>query len=209
MKKIVLLCLALCVICYCNAQIDWKRYSDSLALESREKADVVLSEFDSIPGKKMLFSIRDKDYYVIIHTEDHYKEFYIMTDSSHVVICKEVGNDQKLDSKINVLQSKCLLTKNKRRQLNRLQENKKIINSAFTINQYREELISYMLDADVMEGPPSYFVLKDESDKRLGEYCLSIMTFPLPIDAALWAYLTRELLNCIDFRERTDYRNPF
>lgn len=52
MKKIATICITLCITCFCYAQSDWKEISDSLALESRVRADIVLSKFDTISGKK-------------------------------------------------------------------------------------------------------------------------------------------------------------
>lgn len=50
-----------CIACFCYAQPE---ISDSLAFESRAKADVVLSKFDTISGKKIVYSLLNKDYYI-------------------------------------------------------------------------------------------------------------------------------------------------
>lgn len=47
------------------------------------------------------------------------------------------------------------------------------------------------------DGVPSCFVIKDEYDNRYGEYCLSSITIPCPINPDLWIYLTRELVENI------------
>ena len=50
-----------------------------------------------------------------------------------------------------------------------------------------------MPDTKYTSGRYSYFVLKDIDGKRYGEYRLSAVTSPLPINASLWAYLIRRL----------------
>ena len=52
MKKIAIICFTFCISCFCYARDDWKQVTDSLELESRVKADIVLSKFDTISGKK-------------------------------------------------------------------------------------------------------------------------------------------------------------
>ena len=197
MSKVLSIAFLLCVTCVSNAQIDWTLYSDSLALESRSKADKVLSSFDSLLGKKLLFSIDDKDYYIIIQTKDHFNEFYVKIDSSRVVICKEVGSDERLDKEIKKLQAKFFLTKRKRLLLKRLVENEHIIDTAFDLKQYQMGLITSVPDATIIRGPLSYFVIKDEDSISYGEYHLEVFTLPCPINPSLWAYLFRELINII------------
>lgn len=65
MKKIATIFLTLCIASLVYAQSDWKAILDSLALESRAKADIVLSKFDTISGEKILYSLQDRDYYLI------------------------------------------------------------------------------------------------------------------------------------------------
>ena len=51
-----------------------------MALVSRIKADIVLSKFDTIYGKKMLYSLQNREYYIIIQTGDYYDEYVVKTD---------------------------------------------------------------------------------------------------------------------------------
>ena len=43
MQKIATICLTICIATLSYAQNDWKAISDSLALESRAKADIAVS----------------------------------------------------------------------------------------------------------------------------------------------------------------------
>ena len=53
--------------------------------------------------------------------------------------------------------------------------------------------VSQRLETRTVSGRPSYFVMKDANGKRFGEYCLSALTIPLPINQALWIYLINRL----------------
>ncbi len=191
MRKIVIVCFILGIACFCFAQNDWKRISDSLSLESRAKADIVLSMFDTLYGKKILYSLQDRYYYVVFQLQNSYKECVIEIDS----ICNVV-NIEELDSnkKIKDLKTKRGYSKNGRKLLKRLEEDRQTIRDAFDISQYSTEFITSMPNATFIAGVPSYFVMKDENDKRYGEYSLSSMTFPCPINPILWIYLNRKLM---------------
>lgn len=191
MRKIVIVCFILGIACFCFAQNDWKRISDSLSLESRAKADIVLSMFDTLYGKKILYSLQDRYYYIVFQLQNSYKECVIEIDS----ICNVV-NIEELDSnkKIKDLKTKRGYSKNGRKLLKQLEEDRQTIRDAFDISQYSTEFITSMPNATFIAGVPSYFVMKDENDKRYGEYSLSSMTFPCPINPILWIYLNRKLM---------------
>ena len=195
MKKIATIGITLCINCFCYAQSDWKEISDSLALESRVRADIVLSKFDTISGKKILYSLLNKDYYIIFQLDNYYKEYIVTIDSiCNILVIKEVGNDKEIEK----LKAKKFLPKNKRKLLKQLKENREIISDAFNANQYCTELITSLPNATYIAGVPSYFVMKDENNKRYGEYSLSSITTPCPINPNLWAYLIRKLSENID-----------
>ena len=103
MKKIAIICFTFCISCFCYAQDDWKRVTDSLELESRVKADIVLSKFDTISGKKILYSLLDRDYYIIFQQKNNYKEYFVRIDSiCNVLTIKEVENYKEIEKlKIN------------------------------------------------------------------------------------------------------------
>ena len=175
---------------FCSAQNDWKRISDSLSLESRAKADIVLSMFDTLYGKKILYSLQDRYYYIVFQLQNSYKEYVIEIDS----ICNVV-NIEELDSnkKIKDLKTKRGYSKNGRKLLKQLEEDRQTIRDAFDTDQYSTEFITSMPNATFIAGVPSYFVMKDENDKRYGEYSLSSMTFPCPINPILWICLNRKI----------------
>lgn len=190
MKKIATICFTLCITCFCYAQSDWKETSDSLALESRVKADIVLSKFDTISGKKILYSLLNRDYYIIFQLDNYYKEYVVRIDSiCNILDIKEVGNDKEIEK----LKAKKFLPKSKRKLLKQLEENKQIISDAFNTNQYSTKLTTSLPNATYIAGVPSYFVMKDENNKRYGEYSLSSIITPCPINPNLWAYLIRKL----------------
>jgi hypothetical protein len=190
MKKTVIICFILFFSCFCYAQYDWKAISDSLALESRAKADIVLSKFDTISGKKILYSLLNKEYYIIIQSDTYYKEYIVSIDSiCNILGIKEIDNSNK----IRELKSKKILSKSKRKFLQRLEADRQTVKEAFNTSQYGTELITSVPNATYVAGVPSYFVMKDESNNRYGEYSLSSITVPCPINPDLWAYLVREL----------------
>lgn len=190
MKKIATICFTLFITCFCNAQSNWKEISDSLALEIRVKADIVLSKFDTISGKKILYSLLDRDYYIIFQQDNYYKEYVVTIDSiCNILTIKEVGNDKEIEK----LQAKKFLPKSKRKFLKQLKENSQTISNAFNTNQYCTELITSLPNATYVAGVSSYFVMKDENNKRYGEYSLPSITAPCPINPILWVYLIRKL----------------
>ena len=127
--------------------------------------------------------------------DNYYKEYVVTIDSiCNILVIKEVGNDKEIEK----LKAKKFLPKNKRKLLKQLKENREIISDAFNANQYCTELITSLPNATYIAGVPSYFVMKDENNKRYGEYSLSSITTPCPINPNLWAYLIRKLSENID-----------
>jgi hypothetical protein len=188
MRIIVAFCLLINTACFCYSQSKWESVSDSLGLESREKADLVLSKFDTMPGRKILYSLQNRDYLVVFNHNDCYKEYVLKVDSlCNVLAIKEID----IDEGIVKTKAKCFF---KKRMLSRrLLEDRQILMKAFDESQYCTEFITSMPNASWVAGIPSYFVMKDENDNRYGEYSLSSITAPCPISPALWAFLIREL----------------
>lgn len=195
MKKIVAICLTLCSACLSYAQSDWKSISDSLALESRAKADILLSKFDTISGEKILYSLQDRDYYLIFKQDSCFKEYAVKVDDvCNILSIKEVEKDKEIEE----LKAKRFLSRGSRKQLKRLLEERQMVKDAFDASQYSPEFRTSMPNATYVAGVPSYFVMKDENDKRYGEYSLSSITTPCPINPDLWAYLIRTLSENMD-----------
>lgn len=180
--KVYILILFIVSFAEHNAQTIWEKKRDSLALISRNKADKVLEQFSQINYPKLLYSMEDKYYYLIIG-DIPYKEYYIELD--------DIGNINKVRC-IKSLQPK------NRKQRKLQKQYQKLLAEAepvFDLNRYHTEFITKIPDAKIVSGGLSYFVLKDIDGKRYGEYYLSSITLPLPINSNLWVYLIRRLSN--------------
>jgi hypothetical protein len=160
----------------CTAQQAIKEKSDSLSYTSRVKADLVLSHFDSMRTEKMLYSISDEHYYIILRDGCCYKEFYVNTDIEGKVLHQRT---------VKISKKNKLLTK------------------AFDLANYHTEFVTKADKPTVVQGNPSYFVVKDINGKRYGEYSLSVITVPVPIDKQLYQYVLTRLL-----RESTNSKAP-
>jgi len=195
MKKTASICLTLCIACFSFAQDDWEATSDSLALESRAKADIVLSSFDTISGKKILYSLQNRDYFIIFQQDNCYKEYIVRVDSvCNILTIKDIDNDKEIEK----LKAKKFPSRSNRKFLKRLLQERQTIRDAFDTSQYSTEFITSMPNATYYEGAPSYFVMKDDNNKRYGEYKLPSLTAPCPINPYLWVYLLRTLIENID-----------
>ena len=71
---------------------------------------------------------------------------------------------------------------------------KKLLAKSFNVNSYKSDFVTRVNNPTVDQGNPSYFVLKDVDGKRYGEYSLSVIIKPLPIDKHLYIYLLTTLL---------------
>ena len=67
----------LCFSLVCKAQEDRGNIADSMAMVSRTKADKVLQHFDTIIAPKLLYSLDNKDFYVIYCCPVKLKRAYI------------------------------------------------------------------------------------------------------------------------------------
>lgn len=175
--------------CCCYSQNNGYDFFTKRGYISRGKADYLLSRFDSIQGKRILYSLQDKYYYLIIQQDSIYKEYAVKTDSiGNVLILVKIDHNQEIEK----LSRKKFLSKKKRRLLEFLKEGRNTIREAFDTSQYKREFITNMPNASHAEGYPSYFVMKDEYNNRYGEYSLFSFTVPCPIKMQLWVYLIRE-----------------
>jgi len=164
----------------CKAQSDWEKVSDSSAMISRAKADKILSYFDTLRMPKLLYSLEDRYYYLIVKDTPCYKEYYIETDSLGEVAQSHFLNEKKI------------LGKKQKRQAEQYQ---KLLceGNPFNLSQYHIDYITRKPEAKYISGKPTYFVVKDIEGKRYGEYRLSAITMPSLIDKNLWSYLLRRL----------------
>lgn len=161
---IIILFLSLSKFCYSqNLQ-----RADSV---SRAKADIVLSHFDSIHASKLLYSIEDKYFYVLLNEDSVLKEYVIAVDSlGHIIKMKEssklTGQDKKLLKKL----------------------------VPFDLAKYNAGYITESSNAmDFTFGQIAYFVIKDNKGKRFGEFRSFMPAENAPIDFKLWAYIIRKL----------------
>ena len=86
MKNIVII-LLLCISEFCYSQN--LQYADSM---SRAKADIVLSHFDSIHVSKLLYSIDDKYFYILLNDDLCCKEYIVIADSLGSIVKMEGPN---------------------------------------------------------------------------------------------------------------------
>ena len=194
MIRIIIFYFALVAASSCFAQYGETTKSSYSLNESRAKADTILSRFGTISGRKMAYSLKNEDYYIIIHSDSAYKEYVVSIDSAcHIVSMKKIDHDSIIEN----LKAKRHLSGKQRKELKRLETDRQMLKEVFDLKQYHTDPITDAPHATCMAGVPSYFVLKDEHNNRHGEYCLSSITIPCPINPDLWIYLTRELVENI------------
>ena len=165
-------------ISYCNAQCENQYGTGSMGameslLSSREKADRLLELFrENVP--KVLYSLEDCYYYLIIKAFPRNKEYYIALDS--------LGEIRVL----YVLAERTKTAKQKKYE-------KLLLEAGPIFEPAYYKKVSQSLETRTALGRSSYFVMKDANGKRFGEYCLSALTIALPINQALWIYLINRL----------------
>lgn len=169
----------LCFSLVCKAQDNnWKKTSDSLVMTSRAKADEIFTYFDTIRVSKLLYSLEDRYFYLIINDTPCYKEYYIALDSSGKVNIHQIGTGRE----------------NKKQRKQQKKYHKLLAElEPFNLSQYHTNYITDVPNAKFVRGKTSYFVVKDVNGKRYGEYCLPVFTLPLPIDGKLAGYLMKRL----------------
>jgi hypothetical protein len=172
MKTIFIVLLGVVYCDFCNTQnemneLDEKSRSFSLAMQSREKADKVLRLFDTIHAPKLLYSIEDKHYLVIMKIDQSFSEYYVkMTSNSNI-------SDVRL--------------------LNSNEEKSVILIRAFDFEKYSSELI---FDNRGIISVKKYFVVKDENGNRYGECSVLSLPF-VHIDDELDMYCIKRLAEIV------------
>lgn len=189
MKIVYSVTLILVLTFFCKAQKNPDQTTDSLAKVSRDRADAVLRHFDTIGTSKILYSLEDKYFYLIIEDIPNYKEYYVLLDS--------LGEIEK---------KRLLKVEDKTRRQRKVQKQytKLLLNAEpiFDLNRYHTNYIRKIPDAKMVAGRPSYFVVKGIDGKRYGEYRLSSVTMPVPINANLWVYIVSRLTD--EMARKTD-----
>lgn len=189
MKRILLFVVLITNCCLSYSQRE--TVLDSLAMESRKKADYVLSQIDSSANKAILYSLEDRDYYVIIQRDNGFQEWAVSTDGFYSILDERVIDKEK---EIAFLKAKKRLSSKEKKQLSRLESDREALNNAFDTSMYCSGLRTTIPDVTHVMGPPSYFVMKDQDGNRYGEYYLSFFIAPCPINPGLYAYLIRSII---------------
>lgn len=183
MNKLAIIFIFSCIHLVCVAQNELNeidRVSDSLTMISRHKADIVLSLFDTISTPKLLYSIDDRRYYVIVKDAIKHKEYFITLD--------DLGNLK------GISQVKRGKSRNKKQKKQEEQYQKILLRTdPFDFNQYHIGYITKAPKAKYIEGKPTYFVVKDVKGNRHGEYRLPGLTLPSIIDENLYVYLFKRI----------------
>lgn len=161
---IIILSLLLSKFCYSQNM----QCADSV---SRAKADIVLSYFDSIQVSKLLYSIEDKYFYVLLNENPFLKEYVISMDS--------LGN-------ISNMKESRKLTRQDKKLLKKI--------APFDLAKYNTIYITKSSNTENFTFERlAYFVVKDDNGKRFGEFRSFMPTTTAPIDLKLWAYIVRKL----------------
>ena len=167
---IFLLILSNCTSCHAQKEmkeLDEKSKSFSLAMQSREKADKVLRLFDTILAPKLLYSIDDIHYLVIIKIDQSFSEYYIkMTSNSNI-------SDVRL--------------------LHNIERESEFLIRAFDFEKYSTELL---FDNRGIISAKKYIVMIDENGNRYGECSVLSLPF-VHIDEELNMYCAKRLAEVI------------
>ena len=153
MKLIYSIILLVCYSFVSNAQ---NPTFDSILINSRLKADIVLKYFDTIKTPKLIYSLEDKYFYLIIK-DTVYKEYYVDI------------NDLGKINKMYLISTEIKSRKQKKKH----KEYQKLLSKAepiFDLSKYSKKTISSMPNAKVISGKPSYFVLRSVEGERYGEF---------------------------------------
>lgn len=159
----------------------------SLALKSREIADRVLKEFNSIKASKLLFSLNNRYFYIIINTQPNYTEAFVELDKN--------GNIKKS----YVIKNRYGLIKNRyEKELIQLRQNLLSKTQPFDLEKYHSGIITDFSQAYSRlahnYGKPSYFVVKDTDGNRYGEIKLYSLVWGKDMDNDLIWYLNFRLI---------------
>lgn len=148
------------------------QYADSL---SRAKADIVLSHFNGIRASKLLYSIDDAYFYVLLNEDSILKEYAIVVDS--------LGNISSM------------------KELEILEKDKRLLKKStpFDLAKYNTGYITESSNGvDFTFGQLGYFVIKDNNGKRFGEFHSIMPAKNSPVDLKLWGYIIRKLSVIVD-----------
>lgn len=193
MKRIIIVCYLLCLCCQIHSQSIKCSVSDSMNIASRVKADNVLCLFDSIPGEVLLYSIMDKEYYLIFKTKDSYKEYYVLTHNENKTEIKTVASIFNYD--IDTKYSKKGFPKKQRRYMKLMKLQRKAVMNGFETGNYPSGYRTTFPNTTSLGESFSYFVMKDSNGNRHGECRFYGIMTPCPIDVNLWLYFNNQIIS--------------
>ncbi|WP_417350992.1 hypothetical protein [Flavobacterium alkalisoli] len=135
-----------------------------------ERIDKLLTSFfkEDLNENKIVFTINDKLYLIIVEKKDAYEHYYFEADT---ITDKKPQVKQMIIFKPNNL-----------------------LETAFNTNNYHTGYIDFFSDfyKDGVEfsiGNPTYFVLLDKNGQKFGETELSAVVIPNPIDKEVYNYI--------------------
>ena len=178
MKKIALIIYVLLTSILCFGQ---DTELDKTFLNSRNSADSILRHFSEIKGPKMLYSINDIYYYVIIKSGiDDFQEYYVKKDSSNVLI--------------NKVSNVFLEKKVKRKTKKYYSDVKNEIIKTFTLGSSLD-FTSSISNArfNFCDSKTIYYVLKDENGNNHDEIKLSLEDSLKIFNPILSTYFIKQL----------------
>ena len=154
-------------------------------LASRERADTVLAMFDYIKEAKLLFSINNSYFYIIIDDPVNYKEVYVFFRNNKI-------------NRIHFIKNKYGIIKTKyEKELLYYRKNHLSKTNPFNFEQYHSGFLTDINAATAYlghnYGQPAYFVVKDKYGNRYGEVGLYSFVFGKNMDRNLIWYLNMRL----------------
>ncbi|AMR42939.1 hypothetical protein [Elizabethkingia anophelis] len=154
--------------------------TQSLKNTSREHLQKIMNEEFSnrVNNKTLVYAVDDKWYLIIDDKGSYYEEFYIKADGNKII-------KEKLD-KINKPNS--------------------MLDNAFDLSNYKYDYIDFSSDGykdyKLAQGNKTYFCVIDK-EKYHGEFNLSVIVDPIPIDKNLNKYLMTKLFKEISNNKAT------
>lgn len=141
--------------------------------ESLEKLQIVLDDNDFLANEKrklLVYSINDTNYLIIANQKKYYIEYYA-----------------------NIQNNKSTL-----RVVNRVKKPFCVLDRSFDLTKYNYEYIDFHSDKyknyKLAQGNKTFFCIIDENGQFHGEFNLSVIVNPVPIDKELYEYLTQRML---------------
>jgi len=148
---------------------------------SREKlSKILINEFPQTKDRLLVYSIDDKWYLIIENRTSIYKEYYIKIEKGEV-LKREIGNINKPDL---------------------------MLDNAFNLSNYKYGYVDFSSDEykyyKLSQGNKTYFCLFENGD-YYGEFNLSVIVDPIPIEKKLNEYLIKKIFKeiSIDNKEAT------